>query len=630
MNRLEKCAADNIIFLKKEYPALYAQIRGFELKKTSITAAKNGLPNLIIENKEKTEPMYSNYNPILEAERWLRTVEDELEQNEHILLFGLGLGYHLALLIEHYPQKKYYVLEPDVEIFRAFAESRPMKGLLDHSGIAAVAIGSSAGVNYGLLKAISENVKEGFAALVTPFYSKTYSHEFSQLKDHTKAYMLSYRANLATYNTFELKWVENILNNFPHTIVSEDISTLKNAYENVPAVIVGSGPSLAEDIETIRSLQDKCLIISAGTSIQALTKNNIQPDIVVSIDGGEPNFKAFKDIDLTHIPLLYSSIIHPRIMKKDIGKTVYLSMDIDTVSGYLRPELKKIKRFFSTGSVTGTAIQAAAYMGCNPVILAGQDLSYPNDQFYTDGVTHIEQDLLDKAVGSASELVPNVQGTQNKTTRKMINTLNDIANTIAICSGRDYINTSRYGAVIKGSRFVLMEDLEREEAHKWNKGSTIFNRIPVLNSQMTHKRLDEGYKSLSALEKELSRQIEMLNSLQSAIQKLDIEKMSTRELQNVSQQIQELWMKITKNEVFENILIPTVKLQMLVYSRQISDITSQKDVRKKAMLIQEHLGKLIEKLHDSAPLVLGWVIAAKEEIEEMQLMMKASGNLSRP
>jgi len=54
-----------------------------------------------------------------------------------------------------------------------------------------------------------------------------------------------------------------------------------------PFIIVGSGPSLDNSIDTIKLLQNDCHIISAGSSIGSLMDHGVEPDFHVHVERGE-------------------------------------------------------------------------------------------------------------------------------------------------------------------------------------------------------------------------------------------------------------------------------------------------------------------------------------------------------
>lgn len=69
---------------------------------------------------------------------------------------------------------------------------------------------------------------------------------------------------------------------------------------NIPIVIVGSGPSLDKDIEVIKKLENKAVICSAGSALSALFKNNITPNFHFEVERMPVKSSDGKDISATY------------------------------------------------------------------------------------------------------------------------------------------------------------------------------------------------------------------------------------------------------------------------------------------------------------------------------------------
>jgi hypothetical protein len=618
---MRKYAADNLMFLRKEYPLIYNEVRGrtCNREKIKIEETRNGHPNLVIQIKDQGLRIYSKYDPYLEVNRWLDQLESEIAEKQQVLLFGLGLGYHLEGLLERYPDKLFYIIEPDMEVFLALIETRDMEPILRHKNIASLSVGSDSAIFYSTINIILDHVRSSFSFVIMPFYERNYITDIKKLKTIASEVLLTYRGNLATYLMTAEKWMENIIRNYPRVLASSDLSILKDKFADIPAIIVGSGPSLKEDIETIRKLQPHCIVISAGTSLQALSKNGIAPDLSVSIDGNYSNYIAFKDIDMENIPLLFSGTVHHSILNKEHLNTLYVSISLDTVTSYLHPDSQSIPSVYTTASVTGTAIQAAAYMGCNPIVLAGQDMSYPNDTYYTEGVVHLSNEQLGRIITNANETVENVSGGFNKTTKAMLNTLQDLQNVIQLFPDRTFINTSRYGAKIKGTTFQFMEDWGKTiQSNTIIPQDTILQMVRSHSMNDTKKRMEKGIAKLNSFISELKEYEDLFAKISDQLNKLQ-QANSTRIVEPLLNSVNALWEKILSNKVFDHVYDLSVHHQIMIYTRQIHVIANEKDILKKSHLIVEHLGKIIEALKQINPKLLKWAQSTMEELKKYEL-----------
>lgn len=91
-----------------------------------IKSSKTDLPVPVINGVH----LHSIYNPEREAEGFINGAEEQLKKGNKVLIFGLGLGYHLAKLEERMKslyQNDYqvFVIEPNRELYSKWKDLRP-------------------------------------------------------------------------------------------------------------------------------------------------------------------------------------------------------------------------------------------------------------------------------------------------------------------------------------------------------------------------------------------------------------------------------------------------------------------------------------------------------------------------
>jgi hypothetical protein len=239
---------------------------------------------------------------------------------------------------------------------------------------------------------------------------------------------------------------------------------MRNACQGMPAVVVGSGPSLEMEIEQLKKLKGRAVIIAAGSSIQALVRHNLEPDLTVSMDPGNANYAIFRhlDYDLDRVPFLYFPTINHKIIEHKTSYMMHAFLNTDPITHYLMDVNEDDPVFLSTSTVTGQAIQAALYLGCSQVVLIGQDFSYPNDRYYASGVTHIKEEHLEKRVHHADQYVPNVSGGMNRTSKNMLALKQSVEALLGMYKFDQYYNASPIGAVIEGTKPKTLKQLHEE------------------------------------------------------------------------------------------------------------------------------------------------------------------------
>lgn len=463
---VKKFAADNLIFLRRHYPQIYAYIRNRtpDPSRIEIALSKNGQPNLLVNNQETDGSIafYSRYNPEREVGEWLDSLGETVRQAEHVFFCGVGLGYHLQAFIDAFPEKKIYLYEPEDEYFLAAIETVDMTKLLDHEQIAVFAVGRDPAVQRQILDTAFKLIKGSYATVILPAYRKLHPQTIEKLETNIRSNALNYIVALNTISAFQKQWANNIILNMEQNLKTYSFLPMRNACLGIPAVVVGSGPSLEMEIEQLKKLKGHAVIIAAGSSIQALLRHNLEPDLAVSIDPSSANYEVYRHLDLEPVPFLYFPTIHYKIIERVTPYMMHAFLNTDPITKHLMDLTEEAPFFDSTSTVTGQAIQAALYMGCDQIVFIGQDFSYPNEQYYASGVTHVDEEQLERRVNRADQYVPNVNGGMNRTSKDMLALKYSVEALLDKYEFDQFYNASPVGAVIERTRPKTLKQLHEE------------------------------------------------------------------------------------------------------------------------------------------------------------------------
>jgi len=138
--------------------------------------------------------------------------------------------------------------------------------------------------------------------------------------------------------------------------------SLAGAFSNIPAIIVGAGPSLPK----LDSFADKALIFAGG---RALDRIDVEPHFAAAIDKEGP----IKKIPASHIPFCFQSRLNPAVLSKVHGPLIRAP---ETHFSFLR-WLEGETQGFDGGWTVGNFIAALATLwGCNPIIAVGMDFCH--------------------------------------------------------------------------------------------------------------------------------------------------------------------------------------------------------------------------------------------------------------
>jgi len=454
------------MFLRRHYPQIYAYIRNRQPDPSRIEmiSSRNGQPNLLVINQETggSIAFYSQYNPEREVAEWLDSLGETVRQAEHVLFCGLGLGYHLQAFIDAFPGKTIYLYEPEDEYFLAAIEKVDLTKLLGRKQIAIFAVGRDPNVQRQMLETTFKLIKGSFAVVILPAYRKLHPQMVEKLETGIRSNANDFITNLHTLTVFQKQWAINIIQNIEQNLKTYSFSPMRNACQGMPAVVVGSGPSLEMEMEQLKKLKGRAVIIAAGSSIQALLRHNLEPDLAVSIDPSSANFEVYRHLDLGPVPFLYFPTIHHKIIERVTPYMMHAFLNSDPITRYLMDLTEEDPIFDSTSTVTGQAIQAALYMGCNQVVFIGQDFSYPNERYYAAGVTHVDEEQLERRVYRAEQYVLNVNGGKNRTSNDMLALKYSVEALLNKYNFEHYYNASPIGAVIEGTKLKTLKQLNEE------------------------------------------------------------------------------------------------------------------------------------------------------------------------
>ncbi len=107
---------NNILILQEERCKIKKGIPAFA-KNYLLVPSKEDSPGLVCVEGENRLTIHSLYYPVKEAEKLVSGFESN---HPTIIVFGLGLGYHLKMLVDKYPEKQIILIEPDKNLFKQF------------------------------------------------------------------------------------------------------------------------------------------------------------------------------------------------------------------------------------------------------------------------------------------------------------------------------------------------------------------------------------------------------------------------------------------------------------------------------------------------------------------------------
>ncbi|NFE60762.1 motility associated factor glycosyltransferase family protein [Clostridium botulinum] len=375
----------NLSALKEHYLELYQTIidRNGE-KKTEKVKSKNGMVNLMIDNEFW---IHSRYNPQNEAEKWIDNIN--IKDEDTIITIGLGLGYYLDPLFDRYKDKKIIIVEPNIEVFKSMLSVMDITKFIKSENIVFM-VGLSP---YVVRKLISEYLKENKIKKVyiseMTIYRKINIDYIEELYEELDKALFQFISNIATEVAFSQMWLNNTIRLLECINEIPNIKSIEDRFSKLPVVIVSAGPSLEKNMELLKELDNKALIIAVGSAVNILEKKNISPHIIMGVDGQEMEAKIFQSLKNTKPILIFTPSIHYKAVESYSGlkMSLILNNDVPIIKFYEKLGVE-VEPLDCGPSVSNIAMVFAHYIKAPQIMLIGQDLAYTNGVRYADGGIH--------------------------------------------------------------------------------------------------------------------------------------------------------------------------------------------------------------------------------------------------
>ncbi len=175
------------------------------------------------------------------------------------------------------------------------------------------------------------------------------------------------------------QWYAQAVANWSQIKDQKGIKLLTQGAKGVPAVVVGIGPSLDENIETLKLAHGRALIICTDAALRPLVANGVRPDLVVTFDGRVTQASLFEGVETEDLVLVASSCTNPLTHQTWKGPKLFFNMDhsgvelTDVCLPTIYPHFGKIP---NVGTVGNEAVVMAWLMGCSRILTLGMDLCY--------------------------------------------------------------------------------------------------------------------------------------------------------------------------------------------------------------------------------------------------------------
>jgi len=578
---------ENTNFLRNKFRNIYDTFNNYEPKeysnKIEVVKSVSGTPTLLLKNDSETMSIHSRYNPEDEAEVILKEYANVMRNYKHISFTGVGLGYIVEAFKKLYPDKEFSIYEPIEDIFEKYINLYA----IENKNLTNLCVGQDEDKISAFLDNVLKETEKGLFFLYLPSYKRLFSEECNKFSKILNLAVKRRRSSLATNLGFQKEWTTNSVYNFKFTLDTPDVfAENPDRFKGKTGIIVSAGPSLDFELENLKYIKQNnmAFIFSVGTGTNVLLINGIKPHAALTYDPSQGNMlKVFKEIisyGYDDIPLIYGTSVYRDIPEAYKGPMVHMITGQDSISDYYLQNEKgeKFERVQDAPSIAVLGLELFIKLGCSKIILVGQNLAYYKGQNYGKS---IKRDSKINLNSPSIIKVEDVYGNQVETSMGYISAREQMENYIKLFENTQVINTTKYGAKIKGTIFkeldkVIEEDLQKDD-------------IDVNFYDFKNTKLDIQY--LKNKQDTMNKHYKQLNNILKAIEN-NLSKMITivrnnnfKQLEHSYNVLDELYSNLSKNDFFNVFIYPMIRTNWQYFCDKINEASVQTNQLTRADII---------------------------------------------
>lgn len=327
----------------------------------------------------------SKHTPLTEAERFAESAD--LGKHAAIAVAGVGLGYHVEALARHVSGKAHVIAyEPDLAMLRAALERVDATAWLAAGNVTLVVGRVDASTLVGKLESEMTLVGQGVQLLTHPPTRQLHGEATAAFSQAVTEFVSYCRTTLVTTLVNASTTCRNFLGNLGHYAAGETVNPLRGAASGRPAVVVAAGPSLARNVHELArpGVRDRVVIIAAQTVLKPLLDRGVRPHFVTALDYHEISRRFYEGLPpVEDITLVAEPKVNPAVLDSYPGPVrVIRSGFLDRLLG---PEGRPIDALPAGTTVAHLSFYVAQYLGCDPIMLIGQDLGFSDGLYYCPG-----------------------------------------------------------------------------------------------------------------------------------------------------------------------------------------------------------------------------------------------------
>lgn len=459
----------NMEYLKKEYPDVVEKINHINIddnwERGGIEKAENG--SLVLFQMVNGRKWYKNsrLNPDLASEIYASRYC--VQSYEVYFIFGFSDGKCIRNIMNKCDDTNLiFVFIPNLEMFILSCQHFDFNDIIRDKRVILCFAEILRDISLLMQEMIEYTRIKLLEFCILPGYDILYHDMCEEFMDQVLDRMKNLIVNKSTQLSFNRTIPQRILSNMKRMIGCSNIKQLKDKLKeynigDIPVIIVSAGPSLDKNVNLLKKLKGKSLIIAVDASIRAVMQAGVTPDLLCSVDPNSPE-KFISGLKLDNVYWACNQLSSSTLLNKYAKHIFYYGSYGMQWNEILKEQLDyTFPEVSSGGSVSTEAFSLAIYLGFKKIILIGQDLAF------TGGVSHTQG--IENALGSNDEYikrrklveVEGIDGEKLQTDFQMWFYKQWFEKAIRICNEQNIqvIDATEGGARIEGAEIMSLQEV---------------------------------------------------------------------------------------------------------------------------------------------------------------------------
>jgi hypothetical protein len=511
---------ENLNALKQLNPQLWKVLTSIEDKNYRTEESRSGQLTLIYHHDNQDYYFHSKFKPEAES---LKLIQKSNLKADHIIIFGLGLGFHVKQMLEHKTRDaRVLLVEPELEIVKHSLKTLNLGELLKRDDFFYFF-----GKDLNLLAAEIQHFIDvvAFSTLeliefppLVRFQRTFFSAAVELIDNEIKTLFYDFKTRLAE----DAMVPTNVLKNVKGILYTRPVKTLKNRFPGKPGFIVSAGPSLDKNVLHLKKIRNRGLIICVDTALKPLLKRGIHPHFTVTAD---PSYKNYLHLQGTEEDINYFIVSETGISTRvfeDFKDNIFSVSIGRPIVKMIEQNIGEIGEIEAWGSVISLALSFAIFLGLNPISFLGQDFAFTDMRNHCRGTSWEDKwmeytqelDLLQRreknsitGIAKVTEL-PDIYGNKTLTSDRLMLYKNYLEKMLTAFPNKRFINATEGGILGAIENKPLHQVLE-EFVYPFNEIDfhTLF-RIPKLYHAQNKKKLLKFFRAKLFFFKKYNRKLE--------------------------------------------------------------------------------------------------------------------------